>query len=51
MEKHEREVNDLHASYKAKLAETQDAMKTMKGNLEIMEDTMDNISKEKEREK
>ena len=51
MERHQREVNDLHASYKARLEETQNAMKTMKGNLEVMEDTMDNISKEKEREK
>ena len=41
----------MHASYKARLEETQNAMKTMKGNLEVMEDTMDNISKEKEREK
>ena len=51
MERHQREVNDLHASYKSRLEETQNAMKTMKGNLEVMEDTMDNISKEKEREK
>ena len=51
MERHDREVKDLHAHYRQKLEEMENQMKTMKGNMEIMEDNMDELNKEKEKEK
>lgn len=49
--KHERETKDLHQSYKEKIREREGAMKTMKANMETMEENMDELAKEKEKEK
>ena len=49
--KHERETRELVQSYKEKIRERDGAMKTMKANMETMEENMDELAKEKEQEK
>lgn len=49
--KHEKEVRELQSSYKEKIEAVENAMKTMKSNMETMEAKMDELEKEKQKEK